>query len=421
MNAVSLVATDTEGNSDSIMLNITVADTLRPSLSGIPADTTVAANDSTCGAMVNYQMLLMTDNCGFMTMNSSHPAGSLFSVGTTTVTFTVSDASGNTSTASINITVQDGSAPQIVSAPQNDTVGACQSTYYFQDPVAMDNCSGTTVTQILGIPSGGIYPVGTTINAFQISDDSGNDTIVSFYVVVEPIGQPTLPGLLSVCENDEPVDLNQGQSMQWSGKGMSNNMFDPATAGTGTHVLSYNYWDNNGCASTGSVAITVMPKPNKPVVTRIGSNTLTTGAYNSYQWYRDGVEIPGANSQSYTYTTGGNYQVMVSNVNSCTDHSDAYVVGSANGGIGLDENALGALEVYPNPTEGLITVDLLDFRKEQLTLSVFTITGQLVYERSQTTDGNGQLTLDLSALPDAAYMLQISSEKGRAVRQIIIQ
>ena len=420
--SVMLVGTDAQGNSDSISISVTVLDTVAPVLTNIPADTTVYANDSSCGAMVVYPVPAVVDNCNFTNFSSSHASGSFFSIGTTNVVFTLNDASGNLTTRSFKVTVVDQSAPQIVSAPQNDTVGSCQSTYYFQAPVAVDNCSGTTVKQILGIPSGGVYPIGTTINAFKVSDDSGNDTILTFYVVVEPIGQPNLPSILSVCENDDPVDLSQGQSMQWAGKGMDNNKFDPSSAGTGTHVLSYNYIDKNGCSATGSIAITVIPKPNKPGITRIASNTLSTGAFNTYQWYRNGIEIPGATSQTYTYTTGGNYQVMVSNVNSCTDYSDGFVVGTNGGGIGLEENALSTLEVYPNPSKGMITVEVNDdYRKEQLTLRVFNIAGQMVYQRTESTGGLGQISLDLTGLPKAAYMLQISSKHGQAVRQIIIQ
>ncbi len=420
--SLMLIGTDTEGNSDSIQVSISVVDTVAPVISNMPSDTLVIADDSICGAVVQYPAPSVADNCSYTSFNSSHASGAFFPIGTTNVVFTLSDASGNVTTRSFDITVVDQSPPEVVSSPKNDTAGACQSNYYFNKPVAVDNCSGnTTVTQILGIPSGGFYPVGTTINAFKISDDSGNDTIVSFYVVIEPIGQPSLPSVLNVCENDDPVDLAVGQTLQWSGKGMDNNKFDPAAAGVGTHVLNFNFVDKNGCASTGSIAIMVLPKPNKPTVTRIASNTLTTGAFNSYQWYRNGVEIPGATSQSYTYSTGGNYQVMVSNVNACTDHSDDYVVGASGGGIGLDENALSVLEVYPNPSNGLVTIDLNDFRKQRLTMRVFSITGQLVFEQTQSTGSLGQVNVDLTSLPKAAYMLQVSSKYGHAVKQIIIQ
>lgn len=418
---IMLIGIDVQGNSDSIALSITVADTTAPMITNIPTDTVVFANDSTCGSVVTYPVPAVQDNCTFTNFSSSHASGSFFPIGTTSVVFTLNDASGNVATANFNVTVVDQSAPLVVSSPNNDTVGACQSSYYFQSPVGVDNCSGTTVTQILGIPSGGLYPVGTTINAFKIADDSGNDTIVSFYVVVEPIGQPNLPSAISVCENDDPVDLSVGQTLQWSGKGMDNNKFDPATAGTGAHILSFNFVDKNGCASTGTISIMVLPKPNKPVVNRIGSNTLTTGAFNTYQWYRDGKEIPGAKSQSLTYTTGGNYQVLVSNVSTCSDYSDGFTVGANGGGIGLDENALSTLDVYPNPSNGIITVDLNDYRKERLTMRVYSIAGQMVFESSENTAGTGQVRLDLTGLPKAAYMLQISSKHGQAVRQIIIQ
>ncbi|HEX5001540.1 MAG TPA: T9SS type A sorting domain-containing protein [Bacteroidia bacterium] len=46
-----------------------------------------------------------------------------------------------------------------------------------------------------------------------------------------------------------------------------------------------------------------------------------TGSTNTYSWLKDGIEIQGASSDSYTATTGGNYQVIVTNNSGCSSTS----------------------------------------------------------------------------------------------------
>lgn len=418
---VQLIGTDYHNNNGMANLVITVLDTIKPQLTNIPNDTIVEANPSLCGAYVVYSVPSVADVCGWTNFSSSEASGSFFNLGTTKVIFTLTDASGNTVQKSFNVTVVDNTPPQVVAAPVNDTIGVCQSYYYFNLPTAVDNCSGATVTQIAGIPSGGYYPVGSTVNSFKIVDGYGNDTVVSFEVLVEPLGQPTLPAVLTLCENDDPVDFSQGQSVQWSGKGMSANLFDPAQAGVGIHYMSYNFIDDNGCQATGNISVTVVPKPTKPVISRIGSNTLSTGAYDFYQWYRDGQPIAGANGQTLKYTTGGNYQVMVTNTVSCSDHSDGFVVGNSGGGIGIDELDLAQVSIYPNPSEGIVTIDLGLFSQEEVQISVHSISGQMIYQFSGKSNTEGKLTLDLRNNPPAAYFVQISSAGNSVTRKIILQ
>ncbi|MDZ7848377.1 MAG: T9SS type A sorting domain-containing protein [Owenweeksia sp.] len=235
------------------------------------------------------------------------------------------------------------------------------------------------------------------------------------------MGQPTLPNSLNLCENDDPVNFSLGQNLNWSGKGMTNpQVFNPTAAGVGRHLLNYIYIDQNGCVTNGTIAITVSSKPTVPQISRVGSNTLTTGAYDTYQWYRDGVAISGATLQSFSYTTGGNYQVMVGNTASCQNHSKGFVVGSGNGGIGLEENLLSNLSIYPNPTHGKLIIDLNNTTREEIEVSLFNLTGKRIMQVNNLTEASGKLQLNLEDLPKAAYVLRISSGSAIEVRQIVI-
>jgi len=85
--------------------------------------------------------------------------------------------------------------------------------------------------------------------------------------------------------------------------------------------------DTNGCA--GVSAPYVVSNYPAPVITGPATGcegsfvTLSTVLYASYQWYRDGVIIPGALGQTYDATVSGSYTVEVTDALGCTGISPA--------------------------------------------------------------------------------------------------
>lgn len=420
---VTYTATDAAGNSRTGSFVVTVTDQVAPTISNTPANVVTGNDAGSCDAVVSYTMPSVGDNCSGATISSSHPSGSTFPLGTTNVTFTAIDGAGNTTTSSFTVTVEDREAPVATSVPTSDTVGQCNATYTYATPTGTDNCSAVTVRQIAGLPSGAVFPVGPTVNQFELVDAAGNKTLVNFTVVIVPQGTPQLPSLLEICANADPVEITLGQNITWSGNGIisGGTTFDPARAGAGRHALSYVFTDDEGCQVSGTIQVTVTPQPKKPVITKTASNTLSTGNYNDYQWYRDGVAISGATSQSYTYTVGGNYQVMVGNSFACTNYSDGFVVGSSGGGIGLDEAVLAGLEVYPNPSNGMVNIALKVGTDKELSVILFSIDGKKVYEKAGLkTNSTGTIRLDFGHLPTATYFLHIRTEDQVAVRKLLM-
>ncbi|HXT64249.1 MAG TPA: HYR domain-containing protein [Pyrinomonadaceae bacterium] len=99
-------ATDDAGNSSSCDQTVTVEDHEPPTIS-CPSSITI---EPTCpsGAIGTYTAPVGQDNCpGAQTTRTAGGAsGSVFPIGTTTVTYTVTDASGNTASCSFTITVK---------------------------------------------------------------------------------------------------------------------------------------------------------------------------------------------------------------------------------------------------------------------------------------------------------------------------
>jgi hypothetical protein len=142
------------------------------------------------------------------------PANSVFPIGTTTNTFVITDAAGNTATCSFDVTVIDNQAPAINCAydivVDNDS-GVCGAVVIY-NVSSSDNCPGQTVEQTAGQPSGSVFPVGTTTNTFVVTDASGNTATCSFDVTVNN----TLPEVTIVSGPATPVALGNSISLSIS-------------------------------------------------------------------------------------------------------------------------------------------------------------------------------------------------------------
>ncbi|MBK9689276.1 MAG: HYR domain-containing protein [Saprospiraceae bacterium] len=113
---------------------------------------------------VTYTAVVGTDNCpGSTTLQTAGLAsGATFPVGTTTNTFRVTDASGNSATCSFTVTITDNELPGITcpaNVSQNVTSGTCGRVVTFTSPVGSDNCSGPTTIQTAGFASGATFPL----------------------------------------------------------------------------------------------------------------------------------------------------------------------------------------------------------------------------------------------------------------------
>ncbi|WLR46547.1 HYR domain-containing protein [Halobacillus litoralis] len=104
-SVVECIAIDVFGNtSEPCTFEITVTDTEPPMIT-CPNDITDAVYEGAGGKVVFYPDPDVSDNCSTVTSVCTPASGSFFPVGTTVVTCTATDASGNTSTCTFTITV----------------------------------------------------------------------------------------------------------------------------------------------------------------------------------------------------------------------------------------------------------------------------------------------------------------------------
>ncbi|MBL0016817.1 MAG: HYR domain-containing protein [Bacteroidetes bacterium] len=122
---------------------VTVGDSLAPTI-GCPANLVIANEPTFCGASVSYT-IIANDNCpgSNLVQTSGLASGSLFPVGLTQNSFTLTDAFGNSATCSFSVTVNDTEVPAVV-CPANISLsndpGLCTATVGFCAPSGTDNC-----------------------------------------------------------------------------------------------------------------------------------------------------------------------------------------------------------------------------------------------------------------------------------------
>jgi endonuclease G len=167
-------------------VSITVNDTLAPTISA-PAPLGVITGDgaTTCGAVVTDAQLgspTAADNTGNVTVvRTGVPAGNIFPVGTTTITYTATDAAGNSTEATQVVTVVDNTAPTLT-APELTSVNAGLSGQaaipnVLAGTIASDNCGPVTLSQ--SPVAGTIVGVGTHVITITATDSAGNTSIAT--------------------------------------------------------------------------------------------------------------------------------------------------------------------------------------------------------------------------------------------------
>jgi hypothetical protein len=171
-------------------------------------------------------------------------------------TYTLTAMTDATCTGSAN-----GSALVTVITPQNVTLNPFS-------PI----CDNAPLQQLSGgSPSGGVFSgVGVSNGFFNPSFGTQTITYTVTYTVgcsrsasqvytVNPLPTVTLSSFNSVCNTSAPFTLTGGSPIggNYVGTGVSSNVFNPLTAGTGSFVISYFYTTPAGCSANDTSIIVV--------------------------------------------------------------------------------------------------------------------------------------------------------------------
>jgi hypothetical protein len=90
--------------------------------------------------------------------------------------------------------------------------------------------------------------------------------------------------------------------------------------------------------------------------------------------------------------------------------------------VGIEENLSNVnMEVYPNPTNGELYIDITTLEVQDFTISVINTLGQTVKEVKQMQSNGGKIKIDLSDKNKGVYFVTVKSKSGSKVKRIVLQ
>nr|MBS0037245.1 HYR domain-containing protein [Saprospiraceae bacterium] len=267
---VTYTVTDENDNMESCEFTVTVEDTEDPVILDCPGDLTVDTDSSECSAIVEWMLPTAEDNCPGVVLTSTHEPGDTFALGTIVVTYTATDASGNSVECTFEITVEDNETPEVICPDdivEDNLEDECEVAVTWNVPVPTDNCGVDTL--IASHEPGDTFPVGITEVMYIVIDESGNSDTCTF--TIEVLGADPLTIVCPadiVAENDTTecgAYLTVPLPTVSGGCGMLTitNDFNPDTTvadgfyPVGTTTVTYTVMDENGHPQDCQFTVTV--------------------------------------------------------------------------------------------------------------------------------------------------------------------
>ncbi|MFM2385944.1 MAG: hypothetical protein RL660_701, partial [Bacteroidota bacterium] len=307
-STVTYTVTDVNGNSSTCAFTVTINDTTKPVIV-CPANVTMSNISNTCNQAVNnIAPVSSSDNCGVASItyaitgatikaDTADASGTTFNVGTSTVTYTVADVNGNSSTCAFTVTVNDTTKPVILCSA--DTLirvasSNCVATNVnLAMPIVSDNCG---ILSLVSNYNNTNFNSGATLITWTATDINGNlnSCIQKVHVVcndtiyVQP-NTLTTPVVACVVIND--IDTNGGPTFSSCGvptdfsmSGFDNNgcvTFTPNGNQDNIADTTCLVVCNNGICDTTIVII--LPSANMPLPDINGGfvNTFISGSVNT--------------------------------------------------------------------------------------------------------------------------------------------
>ncbi len=177
------------------------------------------------------------------------------------ITYTATDASGNTGSATRIVVVQDTTPPVPDLAALADATGECSATIS-ETPTATDNCEGT----ITGTTTDALTSTtqGTSVVTWTYDDGNGNTTTQTQNIVVDDVTAPapdvaTLPDATGECSATISETPTATDNCEGTITGTTTDALTLTTQGTS--VVTWTFDDGNGNTTTQNIVVDDVTAP----------------------------------------------------------------------------------------------------------------------------------------------------------------
>ena len=434
-NVVLLTITDANSNSSSCTAIVTVVDTENPivntqditvelDVNGIATITTAQIDD---GSSDNCEMTLELDITSFNCAN----------LGANTVTLTGTDTSLNTISQTAIVTVEDNFSPTVIT--QNITIGldingSATITPSQIDNGSSDNCS---MTMALDVASFNCDDLGANTVVLTITDAANNVSSQTASVIVEDNLEILINGPLDFTEYTASTEPGCGMIINYNPVTAIDNcdqagvsIVQTAGLGTGSYfpvgvtTESYEITEGDGTIITHTFDVTVVDGTS-PILSNCpisSTETVTSGTSFVIPDYTNAITVTDMNivitqipnpGVLVAVGTSTNVTLTAEDTNGNETICSFHLTITENLGVG-DEVLETHISLYPNPFQNQLHIISEKYILEKLTL--FDMRGRKIL----SLNGSGQkMTLETKDLESAMYLLNIQTDFGVIVKQII--
>lgn len=209
-----------------------------PVFTFVQPDTVVFNDPNACGAEVDYALPSFDDNCPGVALQliAGQAPGGFFPVGTTTVTYRITNSRGNTRDTSFTITVNDEQAPapplECSEVEFVDAMGGTSAVISYAEPVFTDNCS-VVVTRESGPANGTTQNLGVYDIVFKGEDPAGNESFCTKRVIILDAANPAETCIPQVLTQSQRIasEFIEANSYFESRRTLSNSLFNGSNIG----------------------------------------------------------------------------------------------------------------------------------------------------------------------------------------------
>ena len=312
-------------------------------------DWDITATDNVQVASITYAVS-GNDNTTLTAPNTTLD-GQVFGLGTTTVTWTVLDDSGNPSTCSFMVNVTDNEPPAINGNNLDRELTSSSCNFIVPDfteeirAISSDNTTPSSDLVITQVPEAGYVLTTTTTVMVTVSDLYGNYSSVNINLTIPASPMVALSADNIICSGETgniTTEITSGKppySFVWS-NGETSQSIGNLSAGT----YSLTVTDANGC--TAAEYVTIVEPEMLVVSLNASSNTLTCANLEAnieatvsggtapymYTWSNGGT------SNSTMANVAGIYSVTATDANGC----------NANAMVVVDENMVAPMVTINN-------------------------------------------------------------------------
>lgn len=313
-------------------------------------------------------------------------------------------------------------------------------SYQLQGTDSVRGCLGWTP----GISSLGLHTLSITVKD-STCNAPGIMTNYSYTVQVNVVGAAFASKDTAICPGN-PVQLTAAgaSSYTWSViSGTPNSLScvtcaNPVATPSATTVYEVVASGASVCPNNkDTVTVTMLPY-NKPAVTisvtpdtNVLQGTMLTFTATpvncsnpSYQWQRNGKDLPGAKLATFSNANLVDNDVITVKMQ-CADTCVIDATSNAlHMHIGTDVGAIhtNAVAIHPNPNAGEFSVTGYTGTKE-IGIEIMNVTGQVIYKQSNIATTNGRIDhkLNISSISNGNYMLRIITGDKVFTQRLTIQ